>query len=153
MRFLLWLRRAIITEEKNLLAKDLVLRRMLRRRPFIYAILGGTGVILFWRGVWELADRTPIISNPVVSIFVGLGILAVTGLLVFQLIGQAALNDRIDDLRDAERHLEIEEKELAQKEQSLVETERSLERELGRDHALRKEESKRADRGAPQHRA
>ena len=31
-------------------------RAGLSRVPFLYALLGGIGVVLFWRGVWHIAD-------------------------------------------------------------------------------------------------
>lgn len=33
-----------------------VVRGFLSRRPIIYAVIAGTGVTLFWRGVWYIAD-------------------------------------------------------------------------------------------------
>lgn len=33
-----------------------VIRGKLSKHPFIYGFLGGSGVILFWRGVWHSAD-------------------------------------------------------------------------------------------------
>lgn len=41
-------------------------------------VAGALGVILFWRGIWSLADATPIIENPWVSLFVGLFLLVVS---------------------------------------------------------------------------
>ena len=31
-------------------------RSYLSRSPVLYALIGGTGIVLFWRGVWHLAD-------------------------------------------------------------------------------------------------
>lgn len=32
------------------------IRYWLSRRPILYAFVGGTGVVLFWRGIWHTAD-------------------------------------------------------------------------------------------------
>lgn len=49
--------------------------RKLSRRKMLYSALILVGVVLVWRGVWHLADVTPWIANPLVSVFVGFGIL------------------------------------------------------------------------------
>lgn len=40
--------------------------------------MGAAGVILFWRGVWALADITPVIEQPLVSMVLGAVILFVS---------------------------------------------------------------------------
>ncbi|MDE2019467.1 MAG: hypothetical protein KGJ13_03910 [Patescibacteria group bacterium] len=32
------------------------LRRKLQNHPLLYALVGGVGVVLFWRGVWHMTD-------------------------------------------------------------------------------------------------
>ena len=32
------------------------IRGQLSRKPILYAFVGGVGMVLFWRGVWHLAD-------------------------------------------------------------------------------------------------
>ena len=32
------------------------IRARLARHPFVYTFIGGAGVVLFWRGVWHMAD-------------------------------------------------------------------------------------------------
>ncbi len=78
-------------------------RIFLSRHKFIYALIGGAGVILYWRGVWLTADifyraginnsdqlwgwlLSVIFSGPG-SVFVGALILSLTGLLVQEFIG------------------------------------------------------------------
>ena len=48
-------------------------------RQFLYTLLYATGIILFWRGVWEITYELPIVKNPYVVFFLGLFILTVTG--------------------------------------------------------------------------
>ncbi len=50
-------------------------------RHFLLSIFGGTGLILFWRGVWELPMQIPHNDLPWISLFIGLTILTLTGLV------------------------------------------------------------------------
>jgi len=60
-------------------------RAVLSRSPMIYAFLGGVGVVLFWRGVWHLADDFNMTSGG--SLFWGSAILLITGAFVSTFIG------------------------------------------------------------------
>jgi hypothetical protein len=104
-------KRFLLHEERELISRDRDLRRRLWHHPFFLAFLGGIGVILFWRGIWHLADVTPFLSHPLTSLLVGAVILAATGLFILQLVGTAAVQERLDDLELLERRLA--EKELA----------------------------------------
>lgn len=64
-------------------------RTYLSRRALIYALIGGIGVVLFWRGVWHMADDFGLSSFG--SIIVGLVILLATGLFVSVLIGDQVI--------------------------------------------------------------
>ena len=61
-------------------------RSQLAHRPIIYSIIGGVGIVLFWKGTWETAELAPWLYGPA-SILVGLIIMLVTGLLVSFFIG------------------------------------------------------------------
>ncbi len=61
-------------------------RGRLSRSPFFYALIGGIGIILFWRGVWHTADMFLFMTGPV-SALVGIVILLVTGVFVSSFIG------------------------------------------------------------------
>ena len=79
------------------------IRGWLSRRPFLYAIFGGAGVVVFWRGVWHSADfisayilswksESPTIDltqgmDGFLSMLVGAVILLLTGLFVSSFIG------------------------------------------------------------------
>ncbi|MEK7095320.1 MAG: hypothetical protein AAB917_01540 [Patescibacteria group bacterium] len=70
------------------------IREHLSRYPIIYSIVGGTGIVLFWRGVWETAEILSHINPyleaffyPPVQIIVSiLGLMAI-GLMVSIFIG------------------------------------------------------------------
>ncbi len=49
--------------------------RRFNKHKIIYTITIITSVVLVWRGIWHLADATPGISNPVISILLGFFIL------------------------------------------------------------------------------
>ncbi len=62
------------------------IRAAFSRRPVIYAFVGGTAIVLFWRGVWMVADTIPFLTGPV-SILVSVAILLAMGLFVSFFIG------------------------------------------------------------------
>jgi len=49
-------------------------RRFIKHKV-IYALTLAAATILVWRGVWELADQTPGLSQPIISIMAGIGLL------------------------------------------------------------------------------
>lgn len=74
------------------------IRAWFSRRTIIYALVGGTGVVLFWRGIWHTADSLvlwlsgmglgsfPWWDGPVSTIF-GAALLSSIGLMVSTFIG------------------------------------------------------------------
>ena len=88
------------------------IRGKLSHYPIPYAIVGGVGIILFWRGVWHTADLFPFMTGPV-STLIGLFILLLPGLLVSFFIGDNII------LAGLKR-----EKKLAEKTEQEIETEK-----------------------------
>ncbi len=66
------------------------IRATLSRRPVIYAFVGGTAIVLFWRGVWMVADTIPFLTGPV-SMLVSIAMLLAIGLFVSFFIGDTIL--------------------------------------------------------------
>ncbi len=64
-------------------------RKYFEQFPFIHAFLAGVGVILFWRGTWEIADIYRL--NPFTSVFAGILILGGIGLFVQTFVGNAII--------------------------------------------------------------
>jgi|SRR3989344_3717651 len=80
-------------------------RGSLSHYPIIYALIGGVGVVLFWRGVWHTTDYFMMLSNSAnydqssinlsdaiwwdgpVSFLIGTVLLLLTGLFVSDFIG------------------------------------------------------------------
>lgn len=92
-------------------------RGKLSHYPILYAFFGGVGVVLFWRGVWHIADDLNISS--VASIIIGSIILLLTGVFVSAFIGNRLIISGL-----------IGEKKLAEKEKSEIETEETQIRNL-----------------------
>lgn len=65
-------------------------RNLLSRYPVVYAFIGGTAIVLFWRGVWDVAETIPFLTGPV-SILVSVAVLLVTGLFVSFFIGDTII--------------------------------------------------------------
>lgn len=49
--------------------------RRFSRHKLIYILTIVISVVLIWRGIWSIADETPGIANPIVSIVAGIAIL------------------------------------------------------------------------------
>lgn len=64
-------------------------RQTLSKSPIIYAFIGGVGIVLFWRGVWELADDFGLTSSG--SLIISIIILLLTGTFVSFFIGEEIL--------------------------------------------------------------
>lgn len=86
------------------------IRGRLSHNPILYAIIGGIGIVLFWRGVWHTADDIGIGS--ITSLIVGTTILLLIGVFVSAFIGNRLI---ISGLAG--------EKKLEEKEKSEIETE------------------------------
>lgn len=86
------------------------IRGKLSHYPIAYAILGGVGIVLFWRGVWHTADDFGLGSIP--SLVVGSIILLLIGVFVSAFIGNKLI---ISGLAG--------EKKLEEKEKSEIEAE------------------------------
>lgn len=74
------------------------IRARLSRHPFIYTFIGGSGVVLFWRGIWHTADVFEHTSrlggflfSPLGSIVLAVIILLSTGLFVSVFIGDSII--------------------------------------------------------------
>jgi uncharacterized protein YneF (UPF0154 family) len=74
------------------------IRARLARHPFIYTFIGGAGVVLFWRGIWHMADifekhshLGAFIFSPLGSTVLGVVILLSTGLFVSVFIGDSII--------------------------------------------------------------
>jgi hypothetical protein len=53
-------------------------------KHYFWAGLGVTGIVLFWNGIWSGLGSLPYLEYPIVSLIVGLIILASSGLLLHE---------------------------------------------------------------------
>lgn len=62
----------------------------LSHNPIIYSLVGAVGIILLWKGVWEVAEMIPGLHG-MGSVVMGVIILLVSGLLVSFFIGDSII--------------------------------------------------------------
>ena len=62
------------------------IRHALSRYPVLYALIGGVAIVLFWRGVWNMADKFPGLT-PEVSLVISIALMLMTGTFVSFFIG------------------------------------------------------------------
>ncbi len=74
------------------------IRARLARHPFVYTFIGGAGVVLFWRGIWHIADvleKSSVLGgylfSPLGSVIVSVIVLLSTGLFVSVFIGDSII--------------------------------------------------------------
>lgn len=109
------------------------IRSDLSRHPLIYGLIGGLGMVLFWKGVWETADMFPILYGPA-SLLLSLVILLATGLLVSAFIGDHII---ISGLKQEKKLTEKAEHEIRTDTELLEEVKGRLARIEGELRSLR----------------
>lgn len=96
-------------------------RTYFERVPFLHAFLGGVGVVLFWRGVWEIADRMRI--DPIISIVAGCLLLGSIGLFLHTFVGNAIIIKNVERdkqmTKKAEHEIAVVEKDIKREEVTL----------------------------------
>jgi hypothetical protein len=99
-------------------------RTFLSRHQILYALLGGAGVVLYWRGIWSFSDYLEkqnsffgIIFSPVGSMVLGAFLLLVIGLLVQEFIGADVI---ISGLKKEKRDIDKTEEELFKEEKEEI---------------------------------
>jgi hypothetical protein len=92
-------------------------RGKLSHYPILYAFIGGVGVVLFWRGIWHIADDVSMTS--IISLIVGTFMLLITGIFVSAFVGSKLIISGL-----------IGEKKLEEKEEEELQTEETQLRNL-----------------------
>lgn len=114
-------------------------RGKLSHYPIVYAFIGGVGVVLFWRGVWHVADDVSMGS--IVSLVVGSILLLITGvfvaafigsrLIISGLIGEKKLTEKeVDEIETEETQLKNLQDTLNRLEEKLEHIDREVEAEV-----------------------
>ena len=86
----------------------------LSHAPILYALVGAVGIILLWKGVWEVAELIPGLHG-LGSIVMGVIILLVSGLLVSFFIGDSII---ISGFKKEKKLVERTEKEILEAEKT-----------------------------------
>ena len=135
-------------------------RIRLSHYPILYAIIGGIGTVLFWRGVWHTADYISLIYLPgnvneagtalgamslpapidgLVSFGIGLFLLLITGLYVATFIGDHILMSGLKGDKKLTERTEVEVKEDVELDRKMREELHSLSKKLDNIEDLLKE--------------
>lgn len=94
-------------------------RAFFEKFPFVHAFLAGVGVILFWRGIWELADYFAI--HPLISVLVGVVLLVAIGLFIQTFVGNAIIIKSVTHTTNVDKRILKEiESEVAEEEVNLL---------------------------------
>ncbi|MDO8482631.1 MAG: hypothetical protein Q7S86_02320 [bacterium] len=93
-------------------------RGRLSRTPIIYAFVGGVAVVIFWRGIWHLADELQgfggwwgVIFSPDISLIFSVLVLLGTGLFVSFFIGDRIIMSGLRHEKKIEEKTEAEVRE------------------------------------------
>ena len=93
-------------------------RSRLSHVPIVYAIIGGIGIVLFWRGIWDFADvleglggAWAVIFHPLVSLLLSIVVLLATGLFVSFFIGDRIIMSGLKHEKKVEEKTETEVRE------------------------------------------
>lgn len=96
-------------------------RAKLSRAPVLYAFVGGVGVILFWRGVWHIADEVSLSAE--LSIIIGGTILLISGAFVSTFIGSRLI---ISGLSGEKKLAELTKEEIETEETRMKKLQKSV---------------------------
>lgn len=107
------------------------IRGRLSRYPIFYAIIGGTAIVLFWRGVWKTADDIAMIIPPdlawidgPITVVTSIIMLLATGLLVASFISDTII---VSGLKRQRKIVEKTELEVREEETEIEKVRRSVE--------------------------
>src|SRR3989338_3607214 len=126
-------------EEKSIVAKTFHffdrledrVRARLSRRPILYSLIGGVAIVLFWRGVWMLADEIGLSS--ISSIIISVVIMLMTGLFVSFFVGDRIV---LSGLKREKKLIEKTEEEVQAEAAELTQVKKELHKIEGQLEAL-----------------
>lgn len=90
------------------------IRIKLSHSPILYSLIGAVGIILLWKGVWEVAELVPVLHG-FGSIVLGMAILLASGLLVSFFIGDSII---LSGFKREKKLVDKTEKEILQAEKT-----------------------------------
>lgn len=99
------------------------IRAYLSHYPMFYAIVGGFAIVIFWRGVWELADMINL--SPLWSVVVSIVVMMATGVFVSFFIPDLVI---LSGLKKEKKIVEKTEEEIKEEENILISISKRLEK-------------------------
>lgn len=103
-------------------------RQRLSHSPIIYTAITGVGAVLFFRGVWQLADQSELLTDyswsSFLTTFLGFTILIITGTFVSYFANEKAI---ISGLKREKKIIEKTENEIIEEAVTLKEVKQELE--------------------------
>ena len=120
-----------------------VVRSHLSRYPIVYTLIGGVAIVLFWRGVWNIADMLAarggfwgfVLYEPV-SLIIVICVLLGTGLFVSYFIGDEII---LSGVKSQKKLAERTDKELKEEEVDLAQIKHVVEEIQHEVHDLKRE--------------
>lgn len=128
-------------------------RAKLSRMPILYALIGGVGIVLFWRGIWHTNDfivdyalneaeiSVATLADGPLSFVLGTGILLLTGVYVSAFIGNrliiSGLNGEKKLAEKTEEEIRAEEDQIKKMQSTLSKVEdqiQKIEKEIEHHH-------------------
>lgn len=93
-------------------------REHLSTMPIFYAIIGGITIVIFWRGIWDVADHLESLGgiwaflfDPLISVILSVLVLLATGLFVSFFIGDRIILSGLKHEKKIEEKTESEVRE------------------------------------------
>lgn len=97
-------------------------RKKLKAHHFLFAFVGGVGVIMFWYGVWDITSK---IMPSWCSMIIGMLILIFLGIFIIETVGKEAL---VEEIEQATKNEKKTVERLEKIEAKLEKTEKRLEK-------------------------
>ena len=97
-------------------------RGKLSHHPIIYSFIGGVAIVLFWRGVWMIADQYAFMTG-LVSVILSVALLLITGLFASFFVGDTII---ISGLKREKKLTEKTESEVKEELMALSEVKEDL---------------------------
>ena len=118
------------------------IRHALSKYPVLYALVGGIAIVLFWRGVWHLADDFQLTSGA--SFVISIILMLLTGTFVSFFIGDQLI---ISGLKAAKRLDQRTEREIQEEEEKIQKLHNTVQ-EMNQDLKALKRMMEERERGA-----
>ena len=115
-------------------------RARLSRHPIAYSLIGGVAIVLFWRGVWMIADEYAFMTGWV-SVIISVTILLLTGLFASFFVGDQII---ISGIKHEKKMVDKTEGEIETEMTKLTEVERELKKIESTLESIQSIESKNA---------